>query len=212
MKVFVAGATGRVGRELTDQLVEAGYDVVAASRHPELLEATDQVTPVLLDFHDDIDAIVHALNGADAVVFVAGSRGKDLLQTDAFGPVKLAQAAAKVGIRRYIQLSSIFALQPERWSEEPSLAAITNYNIAKYFSDRWLLDNSGLDVTIVQPSVLTEEQGSGSIEVNPEHAGTNPIPDVVQVLATVLDTDTTIGKVIMMRGGNEPISEAMARI
>lgn len=212
MKVFVAGGTGRVGRELTRQLVEAGHDVVAASRHADAIEPTAHVTPMPFDFHDDVDVIAGKLEGVDAIVFVAGSRSKDLLQTDAFGPVKLATAAAKAGVRRYVQLSSLFALQPERWVDEPSLASIVNYDIAKYFADRWLLDHADLDLTIVQPSVLKEEPGTGRIELDPEHDGANPIPDVARVLMEVIGRENTYGKVIVMRGGDEPIADALARV
>lgn len=58
------------------------------------------------------------LKDFNAVYFLAGSRGKDLLQTDAFGAVKLMQTAESIGIRRFIMLSSIFALEPEKWSQE----------------------------------------------------------------------------------------------
>ena len=39
------------------------------------------------------------------------------------------QAAEKDGIKRYIMLSSLYALQPEMWSKVPSLASIMDYNI-----------------------------------------------------------------------------------
>ena len=35
MKVFVAGASGRVGNAVVSDLIKAGYEVVAGSRHPE---------------------------------------------------------------------------------------------------------------------------------------------------------------------------------
>lgn len=40
---------------------------------------------------------------------------KIYFKTDVFGAVKTMQAAKKLGIERYIMLSSIFALQPEKW-------------------------------------------------------------------------------------------------
>ena len=123
--------------------------------------------------------------------------------------MKLAKAAAKAGVRRFILLSSIFALEPQRWAEEPSLAGITNYNIAKFFADQWLVSQSGLDYTIVQPTVLTEEPGTGRIETDPPHDGRNPIPDVAAVLTEVLDRPNTVGKVIKLRGGDTPIGEAL---
>lgn len=52
--------------------------------------------------------------GSDAVIFTAGSRGKDLLQTDAYGAVKLMQAAKQAGINRFVMLSALFSLTPEK--------------------------------------------------------------------------------------------------
>ncbi|WP_153048456.1 NAD(P)H-binding protein, partial [Streptococcus suis] len=101
----------------------------------------------------------------DAVYFLAGSRGKDLLQTDAFGAVKLMQATEASQVKRFVLLSSIFATEPEKWSD-PNLVNITDYNIAKFFADQWLIHNTTLDYTIVQPGNLVEaETGSGLIEL-----------------------------------------------
>ena len=129
--------------------------MVAASRHP--LPATqDNVIPVEFDFHDDVVAMMPKLEGCDAVFFVAGSRGKDLLQTDAFGAVKLMKAADAQSINRFIMLSSMFTLEPEKWAQEPGIADITDYNIAKMFADHWLTQTD-LDWTIVQAGLLREE-------------------------------------------------------
>ena len=210
MKVFIAGAAGRVASQVIRELKAGGHSVRCASRHPERFAPEDD--PVYLDLHSTVDEMAALLKGTDAVYFLAGSRGKDLLQTDAFGPVKLAQAAQKAGIRRVVLLSSLFALEPEKWSGEPSLASITNYNIAKFFADHWLTAQADLDYTIVQPSVLTEEPGAGTIEPDPPHDGRNPIPDVAAVLAGVLERKNTYGKVLKLRGGGVPIGQALDSI
>ena len=103
MKVFVAGATGRVARELIADLVAAGHDVIAAARRPENVTAAltaeekAHVRPLAFDLHGTQAHLESALVDAKAVYFVAGSRGKDLLQTDAFGAVKLMRAAQGYG-------------------------------------------------------------------------------------------------------------------
>ena len=193
-KVFVAGGSGRVATELIKDLVADGHQVIAGARHPEKIVEMDGVTPVTLDLRGDVAKIASLMAGADAVYFVAGSRGKDLLQTDAMGAVKTMQAAERAGIKRYIMLSSMYALQPEKWADYPALAAITDYNIAKFFADNYLIHNTDLDYTI---------EGDDT---------TNPIPDVAQVLATVLANGNTIGKVILMRTGDTPIDTAVKEV
>lgn len=211
MKIFIVG-TGRVAKCVIEKLLAAGHMIYCGSRHPEDIAVSDNCKPVHFDLHAERNEIEKQINGFDAVYFLAGSRGKDLLQTDAFGAVKLIQAAENVAVKRFIMLSSIFALEPEKWAQEQSLQKITNYNIAKFFADNYLVNCSTLDYTIIQPSVLKEEAGTGMIEINPEHDGSNPIPDVAEVLCTVLKRENTFKKVIKMRGGNTPIDTALANI
>ena len=212
MKVLVIGASGRVGTKLVELLAKKGDEVLAGCRKPRDANCPQGATAIEFDLHWDVSQMADIIKGCDGVCFVAGSRGKDLLQTDAFGAVKAMQAAEQVGTKRFVMLSSFLALEPERWKEEPSLASITNYNIAKFFADSWLMDNTDLDWTIVQPGVLEEEPGTGKIAVNPTKGGTNPIPDVAAVLASTLDHPNTIGKVIMMKSGDTPIEDALSAI
>lgn len=211
-KVFVAGGSGRVATELIKDLVASGHQVIAGARHPEKIIELAGVTPVNLDLHGDVAKMASLLAGASTVYFVAGSRGKDLLQTDAMRAVKMMQAAQRAGIKRYVMLSSMYALQPEKWADYPALAGITDYNIAKFFADNYLIHNTDLDYTIIQPAVLTEKPATGKVSFGEGDETTNPIPDVAQVLADVLTADNTIGKVIMMRSGETPINEAIANV
>ena len=212
MKIFIAGATGRVAKCVIENLAAEGHTVYCGSRHVDSLTETESLKPANFDLHFSKNEMAEIINGMDAVYFLAGSRGKDLLQTDAFGAVKLMQACEKVGVKRFVILSSIFDLEPEKWAEEKSLQNITNYNIAKFFADNYLVTNTDLDYTIVQPSVLKEEEGTGKIEVNPEHDGSNPIPDVAKVLSSVLTMENTYKKVIKMRSGNTPVVDALSNI
>ena len=211
MNIFVVG-TGRVAKCVIDKLTAKEHTVMCGCRHPASVAETELCKPVMFDLHAEKNEIAETIKGFDAVYFLAGSRGKDLLQTDAFGAVKLMQACESMGIGRFIMLSSIFALEPEKWAKEKSLQNITNYNIAKFFADNYLVSCTDLDYTIVQPSVLKEEDGTGMIELNPEHDGSNPIPDVAEVLVSVLEMENTFKKVIKMRSGETPISSALANI
>lgn len=207
MKIFVVGANGRVAEELMKVLVEQGHSILAGARSVEKVPEMDGVKPVHFDLHWTVAEMAEALENSEAIYFTAGSRGKDLLQTDLYGAVKVMQAAEEKGIKRYIQLSSTFAMEPDRWND-----SITNYNIAKMFSDHWLMDKTNLDYTILQPGNLEEKPATGKIEVNVKEAGPNPIPDVAATLAAVLDQPNTVKKVIMMHTGDTPIADALASI
>lgn len=213
MQVLVAGATGRVGKAVIKRLVDEGYDVIAAARRENAVEVVDpeHVTVQHLDFHDLLAKIEDEIGHPDAVIFVAGSRGKDLLQTDLNGAVKLMKAAEANGVKRYVQLSSAFALDQDKWAEIPSLASIIDYDIAKYFSDEWLIHNTNLDYTIIQPGNLMEKPATGKTSFTPE-GGKNSIDDVAQVLVDSLKYDNTIHQVIIMHDGDTPIDEALSKV
>jgi len=206
MKMMVIGGTGRIGTLLVKALRQQGHEVVAGSRHAQKAEGT-----VFFDLHESPAEMATRLKGLDAIYFVAGSRGKDLLQTDLNGAVNVMKAAELSGVKRYIQLSSAFALQPERWSEG-YLAGITDYNIAKYFADEWLIHQTNLDYTILQPGVLTEKPATGKVTFTVTAPGENPLADVATVLAHVIDQPATVGKVLMMGSGETPISTALAQL
>ncbi|MFW0183457.1 SDR family oxidoreductase [Rothia sp. CCM 9417] len=212
MQTFIAGATGRVAEVLIKELVAQGHTVVAGARSPEKVLQLEGVHPVHLDLHAEVAPLAELIQGSDAVYFVAGSRGQDLLQTDAFGAVKLMQASEKARIKRFIMLSSIFATEPEKWAES-DLSKITNYNIAKFFADKWLIHHTGLDYTIVQPGTLVEAaEGSGRIQIGVEKPQPNTIPNVAKVLAEVLEAKNTYGTIIQMSDGDTPIADAIRAI
>ena len=213
MKVFIVGATGRVATELIKDLVAKGHQITAAARKPENVVLKDDplVTTVKLDLHASVEELATLIEKQDVIYFTAGSRGKDLLQSDAFGAVKTMQAAEQNGIKRYIMLSSMHALEPEFW-HEGALAKIMDYNIAKFFADNYLIHNTSLDYTILQPAVLVEEPGTGKITVGKEIGKQNSIADVASTLAELLEHDNTRGKVILMSSGTTPIAQALASI
>ncbi|AND79258.1 SDR family oxidoreductase [Streptococcus pantholopis] len=212
MKVFVVGANGRVAERLLKDLTEKGHEVFAGARSPEKVLQGENIHPVSFDLHDEAEALSQKLKGMDAVYFTAGSRGKDLLQTDAFGAVKVMQASEKAGIKRFIMLSSILSTEPEKW-QAAGIDRLKNYIIAKFFADEWLIHNTQLDYTILQPGNLVEtEDGSGLVDFTAVAMGQNSIPNVAKVLAELLDQPNTFKKVIPMADGQTPIAQAIAEL
>lgn len=177
MQIFVAGGSGRVATELIKDLVANSDTVVAGARHEDHIIKLDNVKAVHMDLHSSVDDLAKLMKGRDTVYFTASSRGKDLLQTDTYSTVKTMQAAKKLGIERYIMLSSIFTLEPNKWHID-GLDQILDYTIAKYFADNFLVNQSDLKYTILQPTNLTEEKGTGKISLDVTGVTSNPIPDV----------------------------------
>jgi nucleoside-diphosphate-sugar epimerase len=137
MRVFVAGATGVIGKPLCKQLVAAGHEVTALTRteqNAERLRAAG-VTPVVADIYER-DAVIAAVGAARAEAIVPQltaiparmpprQAGRLLESTNRLrteGTEILLAAARAAGARRFIAQSISFVLAPEGPSpaaEEP---------------------------------------------------------------------------------------------
>ncbi|OTN76372.1 hypothetical protein A5886_001449 [Enterococcus sp. 8G7_MSG3316] len=95
MKVFIIGASGRVGSSLCMELVKRGHPVYAGARNLSKINKSKSIIPASIDLHNPIEALVTAYGDADVVYFTVGTNGRDLLQIEAYGAVKAMQAAEK---------------------------------------------------------------------------------------------------------------------
>lgn len=212
MRVMIIGGTGRVGKELV-KFIKQKNEVTVTTRSPEKYENDDNFEDVnLIKFNLSellANDIAKLFNGFDVVYFVAGSRNEDLIQTESFGAIKTMQAAENVGVKKYIMLSSAFALQPDKWINNPHYGNLQSYQASKYIADYWLVHNTNLDYTILQPSSLTETPRTGKVQFNIEEPGQNSISDVAEVLKDVIDSKKASRKVITMHSGTKTISESI---
>jgi uncharacterized protein YbjT (DUF2867 family) len=209
VNVVIVGGHGRIALRLEKLLAERGDSprgIVRATEQAKDLEAIG-AEPIVLDIENmEID---DAVAGADAVVFAAGAgagSGPARKQTVDFdGAVKLIKAADSHGIRRYVIVSAMGVNHPERWSDQ-----MRPYYEAKAAADRRVLD-SGLDYTIVRPGVLTDDPGTGQVQIAEklETGGAVTRDDVAAVIAECLVTDNAIGKSFDLLNDGRPIAEAV---
>ena len=212
MKILVIGASGRVGTDLVKQLLADNHQVIGTTRKEEKLFSDDNYSQLDLDITAEKDAIQSQIDqDIDAVYFVAGSGGKDILEVDLHGAVKTMQATEDKGIKRYIMLSTVFSLDTSKWNQ-PGIADLKEYYICKHYADQWLVNNSNLDYTIVQAGALKEREATGKITINDDNAGENSIADVATTLAAVLNADNTNKKVFSMHNGETAIDAALAKL
>lgn len=207
MKIFIVGSTGRVGKSLIKSLSTTDYQIYAGARKIEQVPEYDNVNAVHFDVDWTPEEMSKQLQGMDLVINVSGSGGKSLLKVDLYGAVKLMQATEKAGVKRFILLSTIFSLQPEKWIGA-GFDALKDYYIAKHFADLYLTKEMTLDYTIIQPGALTEEEGTGLIDINDGVSASNTIEDVADTIKELVTTDRSIGQVISMHNGKTPIRKA----
>ncbi|MBO1517840.1 NAD(P)H-binding protein [Psychrobacter halodurans] len=212
MKILVIGASGRVGTDLVEQLLADDHQVIGTTRQDKKLFDNDNYRQLDLDITAEKDAIAEQIEqDIDAVYFVAGSGGKDVLEVDLHGAVKTMQAVEDKGIKRYIMLSTVFSLDTSKW-DTPGIADLKEYYICKHYADQWLVNDSTLDYTIVQAGALKERAGTGNITINDDNAGENAIADVAATLTAVLGANNTIKKVFSLHNGETTINEAIATL
>ena len=212
MKILVIGASGRVGTELVQQLLADNHQVIGTTRQKEKLFDNDNYSQLDLDITAEKDSIQSQIdNDIDTVYFVAGSGGTDVLEVDLHGAIKTIQAVQDKGIKRYIMLSAAFSLDTSKW-DTPGIADLKEYYICKHYADQWLVNNSTLDYTIVQPGALKERAGTGKIAINDGDSGENSIEDVATTLAAVLNASNTIKKAFNMHNGETTIKDAIANV
>ncbi len=208
MKVFVAGANGRVGRHVVNKLIQKDDDVLAGVRDPKTQSILrhDHVAYVPFNLHQDIDQMVDAFSNCDAIIFAAGSAGKDLAKVDLDGAVKTMKAAKKAEIKRYIMVSAVNADHPETWPGK----SLHDYYVAKHYADEWLR-GTDLNYVIVQPVTLSDRPATGEIESNyTELSDEISREDVAEFLAQVVRKPGVNRLTVDISNGDEAIHEVIS--
>ena len=210
MHVIVAGGHGKVGMRLLRLLAQRGDRARGLIRNPDHAADLEAVgaEAVVADL-EALDDLAPFLDGADAVVFAAGAgpgSGAARKQTvDLGAAVKLVDACGRAGVERYVMVSSIGAHDPAAGPE-----AMRPYLEAKAGADAALLD-SGLAATIVRPGSLTDDPGTGLVDVSAELGRRGPITrdDVAAILVATLDAPETIGLTFEAFQGDREIELAV---
>ncbi|UJL46730.1 SDR family oxidoreductase [Virgibacillus sp. NKC19-16] len=212
MNVLVIGANGKVGKKIVQKLADSKHEAIAMVRKEEQMDKLKEIgasNVVLADLEKDFS---HAFDGVDAVIFAAGSGGSTgadkTLIVDLWGSIKAMDMAKEKGIKRFVQLSSIGAGNPDEQGDK-----IKHYMVAKGVADR-SLQATDLDYTIVRPGVLTDEDPIGKIktaDVFSSNIDDKSITraDVAHVLVNVLERPNTSKKAFEVLQGEKSIGEAM---
>src|SRR5437588_10793902 len=150
-RVLVTGATGFVGSVLCDVLAQAGCIVRAALRSDRSVSGCIAEKVVTGDMAatadvgvalDEVDAVIHA--AARTHVLRASPAGAELyMQINAHGTMRLAEAAAQAGVRRFVYLSSIKVNGEETsraYTADDEPCPRDTYGMSKCLGERFLLE------------------------------------------------------------------------
>ncbi|MEA2401698.1 MAG: hypothetical protein QOK00_2101 [Thermoleophilaceae bacterium] len=194
MRVFVAGASGAIGRPLVPRLLAAGHEVTGSTRSRERAEAIRAAgaTPVLVDALDP-EALLQAVEQAAPEVVVHqltalperfDPRRADLYDATnrvrAEGTANLLAAALAAGARRFVSQSIAFGYAPGPRPEVISEDAPLNLEAPSPFAEamrviaemeRAVLHTDGLEGLVLRygwfygPGTYYAEDGTTAEEV-----------------------------------------------
>jgi nucleoside-diphosphate-sugar epimerase len=144
MRLAMTGGTGFVGSHLVDSAIAAGHEVVALTRREQ--PPRERVTWVAGDLHDRA-ALERLVDDAGAVIHVAGvisARDVEAFEKgNVEGTLAMLAAATAGGVRRFVQVSSLAAREPN----------LSLYGASKARAEE-LVHNCGLDWSIVRPPAV----------------------------------------------------------
>ncbi|XP_042439740.1 uncharacterized protein At2g34460, chloroplastic-like [Zingiber officinale] len=178
-KVFVAGSTGRTGRRIVEQLLSRGYGVRAGALDLDKargsLPKDSNVEFVRADVTGGSEQLAEAIGDADAVICATGFRYSwDIFapwKVDNFGTVNLVEACRKIGVNRFILVSSILVNGAAMGQVlNPAYIVLNVFGltlIAKLQAEQYIR-RSGINYTIIRPGGLRDEPSSGNIVMEPE--------------------------------------------
>ena len=206
--VLVAGATGRTGRFITEQLVAKGYNVRAMTRR-DLTDAADtfgQDYDWVQGDVRDVDTLKLAMEGVTHVICAIGSTqsyGPNSPEYVDYGGVRnLADVAKEFEVKHFVLVSSMGVTQQDHFLNKVR----GNVLIWKFLGEEHLR-RSGLNYTIVRPSGLQNMPGGVmSIELlqgdDPAKQGLVTRADVAAVTIEALSNEGAVNKTFEITNGD----------
>jgi uncharacterized protein YbjT (DUF2867 family) len=156
--VLVAGAYGRLGSRVVALLLSRGHVVRALVRTDSQAAVLRDAcaVAVVADLRGDVE---WTAEGCEAAVFTAAGRHRhELRSVDAGGAARLAEAAARYDLTRFVLASVVGADRPER-----NEGVVREFLAAKQHAER-RLGTLMMPWTILRFGRLTEDARNGRID------------------------------------------------
>ena len=211
-RIIIFGGHGKIALLAEQLLAERGDAVTAVIRNPEHAEDVRAAgaEPVVADIEQlPVDGFAELIAGHDAVVWSAGAGGGNPARTwavDRDAAMRSMAGAERAGVSRFVMVSYFDASPEHGIPEDHSFFA---YAEAKAAADEQLRASS-LDWTVLGPSTLTLEAGTGLIDTAAETSSQVSRANVALVIAATLADDGTVRRTIRFNDGDTEVAEAIS--
>jgi putative NADH-flavin reductase len=171
VKIAVSGATGETGRQLVEQALAAGYQVVAYVRNPSKLNTKHENLTIVLGELADQAIVERAVSAADAVISVLGPRGGSKGKPITRGMQNIIEAMKKQGVRRLNISSTLSARDPNDLPDFKAKALVSLVKLTMHAAYEEIVSvtdtvrKSDLYWTIVRLITLNNNPESGKVRV-----------------------------------------------
>jgi putative NADH-flavin reductase len=178
MRLAVVGSTGGTGKQVVQQALGRGHQVVALARRPEALGLSHPALEVRAADARDVGSLRAALQGVEVVVSALGvvrmaEMFREITLYSESGR-NLIAAMESEGVRRLVVVTSggVEPADPSfQWFYRVVLKPVL---LARAYADMQrleaLLRGSALEWTVVRPAALTDDALSGQYRVSPRLA------------------------------------------
>jgi putative NADH-flavin reductase len=203
MNLTIFGATGRAGKLLVSQALEAGHQVTALARTPHKLEMDHEQLTVIEGDVQDAQKVTSAVLGSDAVLSVLGPTNNQPTYEVSQGMGHILVAMDQQGVRRLVQSVGAGVGDPQ---DQPGLLDRL-IKIALKLASRYVYEDmvrvadairaSDVDWTLVRVPMLTDDPPTGDVKVGYLGTGVGPRLSRADLAAFVLqqaDDPTYVGQ------------------
>jgi putative NADH-flavin reductase len=179
VKITVFGATGDTGKQIVEQALQVGYEVVAYARNTSKLNVSNEHLTVIQGELSDEALIETAIKGAGAILSALGPRGGSKDKPLTYGMQIIIGAMKKQGVRRLIITSTLSAKDSK---DKPNLRTKAMVNFVKTTMHAAYEDivnvaetvrASDREWTIVRLAILNNKPKSGKVKAG--YVGTGEV-------------------------------------
>lgn len=173
MKISILGATGGIGSQVLKMALDAGHEVVAIGRRPELINVKHHALRIAKGDVLNEKTFAGALKGVDVVVSAIGVRNTKPTTLYSEGIKNITSAMKDAGVERLLCISAlpVDGVTPGmplimKVVTRFILIPLLKNNYADTLRMEKAVESSGLKWTIIRPPKLTNKEPAGRYRVS----------------------------------------------